>query len=64
MKNRVGRRAVSFGFQKPSNPFKLVGAVAKWSKALLLREKINESLKIPGLPPCLGNLYKIPLSKL
>ena len=27
------------------------GAVAKWSKALLSREKINEDQKIPGLPP-------------
>ena len=32
------------------------GAVAEWSKALPLREKINENQKIPGLPPGLGNL--------
>ena len=31
-------------------------AVAKVSKALLLREKINENKKIPGLPPGLGDL--------
>ena len=35
------------------------GAVAEWSKALLLREKINENpKKIPGSPPGLGNLLK------
>ena len=34
------------------------GAVAEWSKAILLREKINENpKKIPGSPPGLGNLY-------
>ena len=34
------------------------GAVAEWSKALLLREKINENPpKIPGLHPGLGNLF-------
>ena len=27
------------------------GAVAGWSKALQLREKIKENQKIPGLPP-------------
>ena len=27
------------------------GAVAEWSKALQLREKINENQKIPGSPP-------------
>ena len=32
------------------------GAVAEWSKALLVREKINENQKIPGSPPCLSNL--------
>ena len=33
------------------------GAVAERSKALRLREKINESQKIPGCPPpSLGNL--------
>ena len=33
------------------------GAVAEWSKAQLLREKINENpKKIPGSPPGLGNL--------
>ena len=30
------------------------GAVAEWSKALQLREKINENQKIPGSPPGLG----------
>ena len=30
--------------------FVVGGAVAEWSKALLLREKINENHKIPGLP--------------
>ena len=34
------------------------GPVAEWSKALQLREKINENLRIPGLPPGLGNLFK------
>jgi len=34
------------------------GAVAKWSKALLYREKINENQKIPGSPPGLGTLKK------
>ena len=33
-----------------------MGAVAEWSKALLLREKINENQKITGSPPGLGNL--------
>ena len=34
------------------------GAVAEWSKALLMRE-INETpKKIPGLPPDLGTLKK------
>ena len=32
------------------------GAVAEWSKALLGREKINDSQKIPGSPP--GHLFK------
>ena len=32
------------------------GAVAEWSKALQLREKINENEKIPGTPPGPGNL--------
>ena len=33
------------------------GAVAEWSKPLLLREKINKNpKKIPGSPPGLGNL--------
>jgi hypothetical protein len=27
------------------------GAVAKWSKALLEREKNNENQKVPGSPP-------------
>ena len=37
----------------------LGGAVAEWSKALLLREKINENpKKISGSPPGLGNLKK------
>ena len=37
----------------------LGGAVAEWSKALLLGEKINENpKKIPGSPPGLGNLLK------
>ena len=27
------------------------GAVAEWSKALLLREKIHKNQKIPGSPP-------------
>ena len=35
-----------------------VSTVAKWSKALLLRERINENLKIPGSPPAMGNLSK------
>ena len=36
----------------------LRGAAAEWSKALLLREKINENQKITGSPPTpgLGNL--------
>ena len=34
------------------------GAVAEWSKALLRREKINESQKIPGSPPGPGHLKK------
>ena len=35
------------------------GAVAEWSKALLLREKIKENPKeIPGSPPGLGTLKK------
>ena len=33
-----------------------VGTVAKWSKTLLLRERINENLKIPGSPSAMGNL--------
>ena len=33
------------------------GAVAKWSKALLENEKVNENQKIPGSPPGLGNIY-------
>ena len=32
------------------------GAVAEWSEALPLREKINENQKIPGSPPGQGNL--------
>ena len=36
----------------------LGGAVAEWSRALLLREKINENQKISGLPPGLGKLKK------
>ena len=32
------------------------GAVAKWSKVLLLREKINKNLAIPGLSLGLSNL--------
>ena len=32
----------------------LGGAVAKWSKALLLREKINENQKIPSSFPALA----------
>ena len=35
------------------------GAVAEWSKALRLREKINENNKIPCLPPDLGNLKNV-----
>ena len=38
------------------------GALAEWSKALQLREKINENEKIPGSPPGLGNLEKTPLT--
>ena len=34
----------------------LRGAVAEWTQALLLREKINVNQKIPGSPPGLGNL--------
>ena len=35
------------------------GAVAKWTKALLLRDIINISIKKnPGLPPGLGKLLK------
>ena len=34
------------------------GAVAEWSKALQLKEKINENQKIPGSPPGLGQLKK------
>ena len=34
------------------------GAVAEWSKVLLMREKINENQKIPGSPPDLGKLKK------
>ena len=32
------------------------GAVAEWSKALHLKEKINKSQIILGLPPEQGNL--------
>ena len=32
--------------------------VAKWSKVLLVREKINENQKDSGLAPGLGNLQK------
>ena len=36
-----------------------MGAVAEWSKALLVREKINENQKNPGSPPPdLGKLKK------
>ena len=31
------------------------GTAAEWSKAQLEREKINETQKIPGWPPGLGN---------
>ena len=37
---------------------RLGGAVAEWSKALLLRKKINENQKIPGSPPGLGKALK------
>ena len=44
------------------------GAVAEWSKALLLREKIYENHKIPGSPPGLGTflkkLYIVPVAQL
>ena len=40
----------------------LGGVVAECSKALLLREKVNENIKkISGSPPGLGNLFKNPL---
>ena len=35
------------------------GAVVKCSKVLLKREKINETKKIPGLPPARANLKKL-----
>ena len=35
------------------------GVVAGWSKALLLREKINKNQKITGTPPDLGKLKKL-----
>ena len=34
------------------------GSVAEWSKALKLREKINENQNIPGSPPGMDNLKK------
>ena len=34
------------------------GAIAEWSKALQLREKINKNQKDPRFAPGLGNLLK------
>ena len=39
------------------------GAVAKWSRALLERGKINEIHNIPGLPPALSTLKNGTLNK-
>ena len=36
----------------------LGGAVAKWSKALLLREEMNKNQKIPGSPMAWPNIIK------
>ena len=47
--------------QSPSQ-VTLVNAVAKCSKALLLREKINNKQNIPGSPPGLG-ILKNPLNE-
>ena len=45
-------KLIMFAFQK-------WGAVAEWTKALHLSNKINEDLNIPGSPPTLGNLIKL-----
>ena len=36
-----------------------MAAVAEWSNALLLREKINKTHKIPGSPPPVGAIINI-----
>ena len=39
--------------------FTKVGAAAEWSKALQLREKLNEEQEIPGSPPAWEILQKV-----
>ena len=36
------------------------GAVAEWSKALLMRENKQKTKKIPGSPPDLAPFFKLP----
>ena len=55
--NTVGPGEPEFLFDCHHTKDKMGGAVAEWSKALKLREKINRNQKTPGSPPpCLGNL--------
>ena len=38
------------------------GAVAEWSKALLVRENKQKIKKIPGSPPDLGTFLNLPVT--